>query len=214
MLKYEKGRTLPQRQQRGSMEELINDILMFWFGPLSEEGLSEPEQHALWFKSSKDTDRVCEERFGSLVGRAISGNLDGWASSDTGLIALLLLLDQFPRNIFRGTAAAFSGDSRSLVFARRAIADNRHLNIPLIHRVFLFLPLEHSENLDLQHQCVSLFEEMAKATELAQMTDFSRYAIAHRDVIAKFGRFPHRNAMLGRTSTPDEKKHLETHRGF
>ena len=194
--------------------KLIDDILIFWFGPLNSEGLCKPEQHELWFKSSANTDNQCDALFGAAVQRAIAGKLDEWAGSDRGLLALILLLDQFPRNIYRATPAAFSGDPRALSLALQAIADNRHLGIPLIHRVFLYLPLEHSEDEAVQEQCVALFEEMAVATGLAQMADFKRYAVAHRDVIARFGRFPHRNAILGRQSTPAETEHIATHGGF
>ena len=196
------------------MDSAIDDILMFWFGPLDSEGLSAPEQHGLWFKSSEETDNTCREQFGAAVEQAIAGSLDDWADSDRGLMALILLLDQFPRNIYRGTAAAFSGDPRALGLAQQAIAGARHLQLPLIHRVFLYLPLEHCEDLAVQEQCVSLFQEMATATGLEQMTGFSRYAAAHRDVIARFGRFPHRNIMLGRESTVAELEHMATHGGF
>ena len=193
---------------------MTDDILMFWFGPLDDEGLSAPSQHGLWFKSSADTDKKCKDLFAAAVEQAIAGELDNWATSDRGLIALMILLDQFPRNIYRGTAAAFSGDCHALPLAQQAIAEGRHLKLPLIHRVFLYLPLEHSEDLAVQEQCVSLFADMARATSLPQMEDFCRYATAHRDVIARFGRFPHRNVILGRTSSPAEEQHIATHGGF
>ena len=193
---------------------MIDDILMFWFGPLGNEGLSAPAQHGLWFKSSADTDDKCRELFGAAVEQAIEGGLDDWAASDRGLIALMVLLDQFPRNIYRGTAAAFSGDAHALPLALQAITEGRHLELPLIHRVFLYLPLEHCEDLAVQEQCVSLFEDMARSTGLSQMADFSRYAVAHRDVIAQFGRFPHRNIILERPSSPAELEHIATHGGF
>jgi uncharacterized protein (DUF924 family) len=195
-------------------DTIIAEILMYWFGPLDSDGLSEPAQHGLWFKSSVDTDKECEELFCSAVEQAIAGKLDYWAKSDRGLIALILLLDQFPRNIYRGTASAFSGDNKSLIVARQAIAMSRHKDLPLIHRVFLYLPLEHSEDLAVQEQCVALFEELASTTGLEQMTGFCRYAVAHRDVIAQFGRFPHRNAILERQSTAAETEHISTHGGF
>jgi uncharacterized protein (DUF924 family) len=101
-----------------------------------------------------------------------------------------------------------------LALAQTAIADNRHLKIPLIHRVFLYLPLEHSESIQDQDLCVALFEEMTTATGLEQMAGFTRYAVAHRDVIAQFERFPHRNPILGRESTPAEEAYIATHGGF
>jgi uncharacterized protein (DUF924 family) len=130
------------------------------------------------------------------------------------MVALVLLLDQFTRNIFRGTAKAFAGDPRALELAQRCIADGRYHRLPAIHRVFVLMPLEHSEQLAIQQQCVALFEELISVSGLEQISGFNRYAAAHRDVIARFGRFPHRNAILGRESTPAEITHLETHGGF
>ncbi len=196
------------------MNGMTVDILQFWFGQLDANGLSAPAQHSLWFKSSEATDRTCQELFGAAVEQAISGKLDDWAASNEGLMALILLMDQFTRNIYRGTPAAFSGDAKALGLAQQAISRCRHLQMPLIHRVFLYLPLEHSEELAVQELCVSLFEELTETTGLEQMVDFTRYASAHRDVIASFGRFPHRNVILGRTSTAAELAHLATHGGF
>lgn len=196
------------------MQPTIDEILTFWFGPLDSEGLSAPEAHSLWFASSKATDETCKTQFGDLVDQAVSGELSKWANNNDGLMALLLLLDQMTRNIYRGTAAAFSGDSHARKLALQAIGQGRHLTMPLIHRVFLYLPLEHSEDLNLQEQCVSLFDELVADTGLQQMTGFHQYAVAHRDVIAQFGRFPHRNSPLGRQSTPEELHYLTTHKGF
>ncbi len=196
------------------MQKTIDEILPFWFGHLSDEGLCDPAQHSLWFKSSADTDRQCKDRFGVVVERAMAGELDHWAATDEGLIALILLLDQLPRNIHRGTPAAFAGDPRSLALSQQAIAQGRHLKLPLIHRVFLYLPLEHCEDLAVQEQCVLLFSQMVSATGLDQMKDFARYAAAHRDIIAEFGRFPHRNVILGRSSSAAELQHIASHGGF
>lgn len=196
------------------MQATIDEILAFWFGPLDSEGLSAPKIHSLWFTASTTTDEACRTRYGHLLESAVTGNLDEWATSNNGLMALVLLLDQIPRNVYRSSSAAYSGDSHALELALQAIAENRHLGMPLIHRVFLYLPLEHSENLHLQEQCVSLFDELVTDTGLQQMVRFRRYAAAHRDVIAQFGRFPHRNSPLGRASTPEELRHMSAHKGF
>ncbi len=144
----------------------------------------------------------------------MAGGLQDWEASDRGLVALVVLLDQFTRNIYRGTPAAFSGDARALALAQHCIVHGHHQRLPAIHQVFLYLPLEHAEDLDVQEECVSLFEELAGITGLAQIADFTRYAVAHRDVIARFGRFPHRNDILGRTSTAEELDYLKTNGGF
>jgi uncharacterized protein (DUF924 family) len=196
------------------MAKTINAILDFWFGELDDRGLSPPEQHALWFKSSADTDQYCSAQFGDRVTLAVAGELDHWAESDRGLIALVLLLDQFTRNIYRDTPLAFSGDPGALALARHTIATGRHRHLPAIHQVFLYLPLEHAEDLAVQEQSVELFAKLAAVTRQEMLAGFSRYAVSHRDVIAQFGRFPHRNAILERESTKAELKYLDTHGGF
>ena len=196
------------------MQPTIDKILNFWFGPLDNGGLAAPEAHRLWFAGSQSTDEDCTEQFGPLLEKAASGELDNWTESNVGLMALVLLLDQMPRNVYRGTPAAFSGDSHALELALKTVAQDRHLTMPLIHRVFLYLPSEHSEDIAMQEKCVSLFDELVAVTGLQQMADFRQFAVAHRDVIAQFGRFPHRNAILGRQSTPQELQYLSTNKGF
>lgn len=196
------------------MGNSISEIHRYWFGPLDEAGFAQPEYHRLWFGAGADTDAELRQRFGPLVTRALAGDLDHWAADDAGLVALVLLLDQFTRNIFRGTPQAFAGDGQAVALALAAIAAHRHVTLPAIHQVFLYLPLEHSEDLALQDQCVHLFTALASAAGAGRIGDFARYAAAHRDVIARFGRFPHRNAVLGRTSTGEELAYLEKHGGF
>jgi len=196
------------------MTNTITEIHDFWFGELDENGLCKTDRNVLWFGADDATDARCRELFGAPLSLALNGKLDSWEVTDRGLVALVVLLDQFSRNIHRSTAQAFGGDPKALALAQDAIASGRHLALPLIHRVFLYLPLEHSEELALQNQCVALFEELAQLSDHPQFASFTRYAMAHRDVIAQFGRFPHRNAVLGRQSTPDELAYLEHHGGF
>jgi uncharacterized protein (DUF924 family) len=196
------------------MDSAINDILSFWFGELDQRGLCDPGQHQLWFRKSDDTDRRCRTGFGDQVAMALAGELDQWAQSDRGLMALVLLLDQFTRNIYRDTPAAFAGDSRALELAVAAINSGRHTRLPAIHGVFLYLPLEHSENMRDQDRCVALLTGLADEVGIEQFQEFARYAEAHRQVIAQFGRFPHRNAILDRKSTETELAYLEKHGGF
>lgn len=192
----------------------VNDIHEFWFGPLDKTGMPGPEQQKMWFNASDETDASLRQRFAPLVTAALVEELDDWASDDAGLIALVLLLDQFTRNIHRGAPLAFAGDPQALALSREAIAAGRDQRLPAIHRVFLYLPLEHSEDIAVQEECVSLFARLERDTGSQQVADFSRYAVAHRAVIARFGRFPHRNAILGRESTAAELVHLQQHGGF
>lgn len=196
------------------MTEHIDDILAFWFGKLDETGLCIEDRNPLWFTASDETDAICRSNYGQLLQRALTGELDSWADSDDGLIALIILLDQFSRNIYRGTVQAFAGDSRALALAQHTIASGRYQRLAAIYQVFLYMPLEHHEDAEVQEECVTLFEELAEITGNEQIASFTRYAVAHRDVIAQFGRFPHRNKLLGRESTPDELAYLDRHGGF
>ncbi|MEP1596170.1 MAG: DUF924 family protein, partial [Halieaceae bacterium] len=122
--------------------------------------------------------------------------------------------DQITRNIGRDTPAAFAGDRGALTLASAAIDNGRHEKLPAIHRVFLYLPLEHSENIDDQDRCVALMQALAKEVDAPQFPGFADYAEQHRQVIAQFGRFPHRNVILGRESTAAELAYLQEHGGF
>jgi len=196
------------------MGDPIEAVLDFWFGQLDGAGMSDAAHCGLWFSAEPAVDERIRDRFGPLVATALDGHLDRWADGDPGLVALVLLLDQFTRNIHRGSAQAFAGDPAALALARRAVAAGRHQRLPLIHRVFLYLPLEHSEKLADQDRCVALFRALGEDSAHPLVTEFTRYAKAHRDVIARFGRFPHRNAALGRPSTPAEQDWLASHGGF
>jgi uncharacterized protein (DUF924 family) len=198
----------------GAMTEHINNILAFWFGKLDEAGLCLEDRNPLWFTASDKTDATCRTDYGQLVEQALAGELDSWADTDDGLIALIILLDQFTRNSYRGTARAFAGDSRALALAQGTIASGRYQRLPAIYQVFLYMPLEHHEDAEVQEECVTLFEALAAVTGNVQITSFTRYAAAHRDVIAQFGRFPHRNVLLERESTQEELTYLQNHGGF
>ena len=197
-----------------AMQVAIQDIHDYWFGPLDAAGMAGADRNKLWFSASEAVDADLRRRFGALVERALGGELQPWGNDDAGLVALVLLLDQFTRNLFRGTPRAFAGDQRALALARKTIAAGRHRRLPAIHRVFLYLPLEHCEDLATQDECLRLFAALERDAGSESVAGFTRYARAHREVIAQFGRFPHRNAILGRESTPAELEHLARHGGF
>ena len=175
-------------------EDQIGAILEFWFAPGNERN---------WFDTTPEFDRQIEQRFGRLVEPALAGALDGWPKSAKGALALILLLDQFTRNLFRGTSRAFDGDARARSVARLALDKGFDRRRPLRERVFFYLPFGHSENLADQEEAVRLAGQLENETFLA-------HARHHRDVVARFGRFPHRNAALGRESTEEERRFLET----
>ena len=195
----------------------IQAILHYWFDELDALGMCQQAQNKLWFQSRQETDREIEQRFGADVKQALAGDLNHWVDKKDGLIALVILLDQFTRNIYRGTPAAFSGDRQALVLAETAVAGGADRRIATIHRVFLYIPYEHAEDLATQEAGIGCFDRLLENCHPdagERVSGFRDYSVAHRDVITRFGRFPHRNAILGRDSTGEELAHLEQHGGF
>lgn len=183
------------------------DVLDFWFGPLRPAEAPEAGRFALWFGKNPETDRAIRERFEADVLLASEGRRDSWAATPRGTLALVVLLDQFPRNLWRGAPRAFAFDARALALslAAQARGDDRALHPA--ERGFLYLPMEHAESLEMQERSVRAFARLAAEAPpaLRELTEsFRDYAVRHRDAIARFGRFPHRNAILGRPSTPEE----------
>ncbi|MEM9255675.1 MAG: DUF924 family protein [Pseudomonadota bacterium] len=196
------------------MKDPIEQLHNFWFGALDDIGMPIEDRNELWFGAQQQTDDACRHRFSGLLVKALAGELEHWHDTDRGLIALIVLLDQISRNVHRGDAGAFAGDARALSHSLRAINDQRHPRLPACHQVFLYLPLEHSEVLAHQNESVRLFDALATSRNSEAMQQFARYAHAHRDVIRRFGRFPHRNRVLGRKSSAEELDYLERHGGF
>lgn len=183
-----------------------DSVLSFWF--------DRPEPLKTWFGGSPQFDQAIATQFGPLMAAAAQGALDGWRDSPRGALALLILLDQFPRNIYRGKAQAFATDSRALQAAVAAIAQGFDRQVPWLQQAFFYLPLEHDESLQSQVASVALFEGLvarrpAEQEQLAQT--FLGFALRHRDTIRTFGRFPGRNGALGRTPSAAEVAHLEAH---
>jgi uncharacterized protein (DUF924 family) len=179
------------------------DVLDFWFGePGSPEYL---RPRALWFTKSDATDGVIVSRFAGTVEAALAGDLDAWAATPRGALALIVALDQFTRNIFRGTPRAFAGDSRALALATTLVDTARDLALAPVERWFVYMPFEHSERLLDQYEAVRLFERLA-ADGLDSPLDWAR---RHYEVVRRFGRFPHRNEILGRPSTSEEVDFLK-----
>lgn len=162
---------------------------------------------AEWFRGGNAFDALCRDRLGRAHHAAARRELDGWAATAEGALALLLLLDQIPRNIFRGSGHAFATDGLARHFAGRALEASHDAAFEQALRAFFYLPFEHSEALADQDRSVALFDTLGDA-------NYRNYARAHRDVIARFGRFPHRNAALGRHTTPEEQAWLDAGGGW
>lgn len=195
----------------------VEQVLDFWFGSEDASVEVREKRAARWFVRDDAFDAQIRTRFGNLVDAAIGGGLGAWNLSPRGRLALLLLLDQFPRNLYRGSALTFSGDDEAQRTALAGIAGGDDLAIPIRCRAFAYLPLEHAEDLPLQRRCVALFEALAanpEARPTEVYTQYLGYAQRHCDVIQRFGRFPHRNRVLGRISTPEEQAYLDAGGGF
>ena len=181
------------------------DVLDFWFLPVSDEGYGKPR--AEWFRKDAAFDAAIGERFGALIALAVGGGLREWdAEGPQGKLARILVLDQFTRNSARGTPDSFAGDALALAAARELVGSGDDRKLTPVQRSFAYMPFEHAEDPAMQELAVRLFSELSQAHPgFESLLD---YAHRHRGVIARFGRFPHRNPILGRASTPDEVAYL------
>ena len=184
----------------------------FWFGKDLQSVESIAERSALWFAGGEAFDRQIRDRFGDLPNRARQGQFDSWRQDAYSALALVLILDQFPRNLYRDTAKCFSYDALAYELAVSAVDSGFDRELGPLEATFLYLPFEHTESLEAQSRCVSLFRDLverAPVTLRSQCDSFLDYAMRHQRVIERFGRFPHRNETLGRESTPEEIEFLK-----
>jgi uncharacterized protein (DUF924 family) len=173
-----------------------SELLDFWFS----------QNRKAWFEKNPAFDEQIRGRFLALFGQALRGELNPWRREPAGCLALVILLDQFPRNMFRGSAKAFEGDSLARDAARIILDNEWDKSMTLDQRMFAYLPFEHSESMADQERCLALMKEIAVSPDTA---DLPKWAEAHLVIIRRFGRFPHRNAALGRASTPEETEFLK-----
>ena len=172
------------------------EVLDFWFG-------TEPAQvRAEWFGKHAGFDRAIEARFGALVETALQGGIDAWAGAPRAALARVIVLDQFTRNLYRDQARAFAGDALALAAAQALVASGWHLLLPPVERWFAYLPFEHAEDLPMQNEAMRLFGDLAR--DEPSLASPLEWAAKHQAVVARFGRFPHRNAALGRASSAEE----------
>ena len=185
------------------MEETAQAVVHFWFGaPGSPE---RGKARTAWFRKDDAFDDEIRRRFGEAVEIALAGGLGEWCTNAEGSLARILLLDQFTRNIFRGSARAFAGDQRALATAEEAVARGFDRELTARERWFMYMPFEHAENVKAQHRSLQLFGALAQ--EMGD-DDPLVWARKHAEVVFRFGRYPHRNAVLGRPSTPEEEQYL------
>ena len=188
------------------------EVLDFWFGELDETGMSGKDRENLWWSSGPDLDREIEQRFGALVERALAEDLEDWPDEPRFRLAKIILLDQFTRNIFRGSARAFAGDPSALELSKQGLDRGEDKRLSPAQRAFFYMPLEHSESLEDQDLSVAQFEalhrEFADIPGAKLLKSYCDYAERHRDIIRRFGRYPHRNRALDRESTEAERAYL------
>ncbi len=185
------------------MDARAREVLDFWFGEPGTPGHGEPR--AQWFRKDAAFDDEIRRRFLALHASAALGECEAWAGEPRGLLALVVVLDQFSRNLYRGDARAFSQDAQALACAERMLAEGWDAGLLPVERQFCYLPFEHAEDLARQDRSVALF---AALEAFPQTRGLAEWAEKHRVIVRRFGRFPHRNAALGRESTPEETAFL------
>lgn len=194
------------------MDYLAEDILNFWIGELNAEGMAAPAKQKLWFGKDSDFDKRIEKRFGNFLEPAGMGAFDRWAESAEGRVAEIILLDQFPRNIFRGGPRSFYYDQKAQHLCMEGLRKEEHLKLPATYAYFLLMPTMHAEDLktqDIGVQTFKLLRERYSGSAKAMLENALDYAEKHRAIIQRFGRFPHRNEILGRKSSDEELKFLQ-----
>lgn len=199
------------------MLEKVNEILDFWFGSDRQNPLALSHQ---WWKSTPEFDLLIKSRFESLYYLAASGELDEWIEQPHCCLAYIILLDQFPRNMFRGTPLAYAQDARALHACEKGRAHKFDKELDLIQRQFFYMPLEHSEDINDQKLCLALMKQSEQEARmhyphyLSALEEAFHFAQKHYDVILNFGRFPQRNAILGRESTQEELVFLSYEKNY
>ena len=192
-------------------------ILKFWFADAAADPKKAVARNPFWYEGTSETDATIRDRFSDVVERARAGGLADWEAQPRSWLALIVVLDQFPRNIYRGTAAAFTCDPLAQGMARRGLGAGRHESLHVIEAVFSLMPFQHAEDLGLQHEALRRGDALlasAPAEWKAVVEQFQGFARKHVYLIERFGRFPHRNALLGRRSTPEEQAYLDAGTGF
>lgn len=190
----------------------MDEVLSFWFGELDEHGLASEDTTKRWWRKDAAFDEQIRARFEALHRAVLAGEREDWLDSARGRLATLIVLDQLSRNMFRDSARAFAADGQALEIALGGIDQGMDRTLPVAQRAFFYLPLMHSEDLDTQQRCVALFEALhaeLDGTAREQIAANLDFACKHRDIVASWGRFPHRNEVLSRESSAEERAFLE-----
>lgn len=196
--------------QADALDPRIDQVLNYWFGELKSADDYATEKSKIWFGGGESVDNDIRNRFETLVVEASEHKLDNWITTPKGRLALIILVDQFPRNIYRGTPKSFAFDAQAAALTKEGLALGHDKQLFPVERAFFYLPLEHAENVEDQNLSVALFTQLADAFPTQNNHSNLDYAKRHQVIIERFGRFPHRNVILGRPSTCDEIEFLKT----
>lgn len=191
----------------------IGQVMEFWFGELDERGSASPEVQERWRQKVASFDEEIRRRFEPLYEAIVAGEREEWLERAEGLIAYVVVLDQLSRNMYRGLAKMYASDAQALGVSLDAIDQGRDREALFAHRNFLYMPLMHAEDICLQERCVALYrawyEDLEPGAQKAEIKKRIGFAIRHRDVVVRFGRYPHRNDILGRSSSAEEREFLK-----
>jgi len=192
---------------------IAKNVLDFWFGdcPLSPE--QDRARNAVWFNANQDFDYDIERRFGKLVSTARKGSFDSLVDQPYDCLALIIILDQFPRNLYRGQAGAFASDNKALELTRAMLGSGAFEQLGFTERAFVLMPYQHAEDLAIQQEGIQIYKKQADSAppEWKDIVEgYLGFAQSHLELIEQFGRFPHRNAVLGRENTPEESDYLNS----
>jgi len=191
--------------------DVVARINAFWFGE-QQNGFPVEDKSALWWSGSAETDQYIRQEFGTALEDALAGKLDHWQEQPESAVALILLLDQFCRNVYRGSDKAFAGDAKALQVCLAGLEHGTDKHLGFAARQFFYMPLEHAESLPMQDRAIACFSQLHEEVPESRKewaANALLFAEQHRDVIRQFGRFPHRNSVLGRESTSEERTFLE-----
>lgn len=189
----------------------IQQVLNFWFSDIKLDSPRVDSRMDRWFSNDPTLDEQIREEFMPLIERASNGDLMDWAETPLGRLALIILVDQFRRNVYRGTAQAYALDNLALKICIEGTINNDYKTLTPFQRLFFFMPLQHSESLKVQEKSVGIYQALAESVSETLQETFqttAQFAELHHDIIENFGRFPHRNKVLGRANTPDEESFL------
>ncbi|MDA7725573.1 DUF924 domain-containing protein [Pseudomonadales bacterium] len=195
----------------------IDRVMSYWIGEAADDAMIAASKSKRWFMSSPAADDAIRRQFGELLLAAEQGQLTAWKGSVHGCLALIILLDQFSRNLYRGQARAFANDAAALAISRQVVDAEQHKSLKPVEQVFLYMPFEHAESSAFQKQSVKLFHVLRSEADPkwhSQIQSFLEHATEHQKIINRFGRFPHRNAALGRPNTKEELTFLKKAKTF